>query len=276
MPEAVAVPQQPVAPIAPPAASVPAQEPPADSAPATLEGDKPAATEAQTDEQPAKSGESRFQRRLNTVYRKYGEEKARADFLQKQLDDFKTQHAPAAAASDGAPRIEQFDDIEKWRAAVEKHSSERAVKDYEAKQRTTAQQQANTRLEVEWEEKVTAAEDKYEDFSDVVGPMKAVSPVTSAIMNAENGTDIAYYLGKNLKEAGIIGKLPPVLQMLAIGKLSERLAMKPPEAPQPSKAPAPITPIVGKSVPSSEALDDSDDMGTFIRKRNKQLGRRTK
>ena len=273
MPEAVALEPQ-VAPIAPPAESVPdAQDTTADSAPATTpEGEKPAATE-KTDEQPAKSGESRFQRRLNKVYRKVGEEKARADFLQRQLDELKAQSAPKAAASDGAPRIEQFDDIEKWRAAVEKHASDKAVKDYEAKQRTTAQQQANTRLASEWEERVSAAEEKYEDFSDVVGDMKAVNPVTMAIMGAENGTDIAYYLGKNLKEAQALSALNPIAQMLAIGKLSERLATKPPEAKQPSKAPAPPTPITGKSVPASEALDDSDDMRTFIRKRNKQLGR---
>ena len=275
MPEAVVLEQQPQSappPATPPAESQPAQEP-AESAPATPpEGEQPAASE-KTDGQPEKSGESRFQRRLNKVYRKFGEEKARADFLQKQLDDFKSQQAPASAAQDGSPRIEQFDDIEKWRAAVEKHASERAIRDYEAKQRVTAQQQSTQRLSTEWEEKVAKASDKYEDFDDVVGDIKPVNAITQAIMSEDNGPDVAYYLGKHLKEAQRIGSLSPIQQITAIGRLAERLSAKPPEARAPSNAPKPITPITGKAASTSEAISPEDEFETFLRKRNKQLGR---
>ena len=278
MPEEVAIEQQTQAPplAAPPAESQPAQNP-ADQAPATTtEGEQPAAQES-TDEQPEKKGQSRFQRRLNTVYRKYGEEKARADFLQKQLDESKSQATPQASQADStSPRIEQFDNIETWRAAVEKHASEKAIKEYESKQRVAAQQTASQRLTVEWEEKVSSAEDKYEDFADVVGEMKAVNPLTSAIMSADNGPDVAYYLGKHLKEAEEIGKLDPVRQLVAIGRLAEKLSAKPPEAKQPSSAPKPIVPIVGKAASASEAISPDDDFETFLRKRNKQLGRTRK
>jgi hypothetical protein len=102
--------------------------------------------------------------------------------------------------------------------------------------------------------------------------MQPTNPLTVAIMSSDNGEDVAYHLGKNLKEASRIASLDPLRQVLAIGALSAKLTLDPPKPKQPSKAPAPITPVSGKEV-ASEEISDKDEMKDFIRKRNKQLGR---
>lgn len=264
-PQAVPAPP-PAAPaeIAPIADQNAAEQAPAEQQPA----DKPAES---TDEQPEKRNQSRFERRLNKVYRKFGEEKARADILQKQLDELR---APKAPVPEGAPKLEQFDDIEKYAEAKADWAKAQALKEHEARQRQESQQRQQQQVLSAWEEKTTAAEAKYEDFDEVVGEIQPVNPLSIAIMRAENGPDVAYYLGKNPKEAMQIVKMDPVDQILAIGRLAAKIASEPPAAKQPSKAPPPITPVSGTVAAPSDEISPDDDMKTFIRKRERQLGRR--
>src|SRR3990167_317104 len=243
---------------------------PASEAVAKPEGESPPETpEVKTDEQPEKRGESRFQRRLNKAYRRAAEFEARNKLLEERLAKLE-QPAPVDT---GSPRLEQFDDIEKFAAAREKHAAEKAIKDYEAKQRQSHQHTQLTKLATAWEEKADRAASKYDDFDDVVGELKPTNPLTAAIMRAENGEDIAYHLGKNSKEAMRIAGLEPIEQILAIGMLGAKLSAEPPKAKQPSKAPPPIAPVTGaRPTPSAEHSPD-DDMRTFIRKRNVEKGR---
>lgn len=253
----------------PPAEAVPSGQNPAEQAPAT--DATPEKAEA-TDEQPEKRSQSRFERRLSKVYRKYGEEKARADFLEKQLTELKT---PKTPIPEGAPRLEQFDDIEKYADAKAEWAKAQALKDHEAKQRTTAQQEQHKKLLAAWEEKVEAAGSKYDDFDEVVGELQPNNPLIIAMMREENGADVAHFLAKNHKEASKLIGLDPIDQVLAIGRLAAKLSSEPPAAKQPSKAPPPIAPVSGKAAAPTEEISPDDDMKTFIRKRERQLGRRT-
>ncbi len=70
-----------------------------------------------------------------------------------------------------------------------------------------------------------------------------MSPWAIALMEEENGADIAYHLFSDKKEFARIAALPVISQIREIGKLSAKLASAPPKAKQPSKAPAPITPV---------------------------------
>jgi len=269
---AVAVAQQPVAPPPAPPAEVasPATETPAEQAPAS---ETPAEAKPETtDEQPEKRSQSRFERRLNKVYRKYGEEKARADFLEKQINELK---APKPTEQVGEPRLDQFDDIEKYAKAKADYAKEQALKERDTTERTKSLQAAQQEIVSSWEEKATKAEDKYDDFDEVVGNIQPVDAVSVAIMSADNGADVAYYLGKNLKEAQRIMEIRnPIAQSVAIGKLAAKLESEPPVPKQPSKAPAPITPVSGNAAAPSDEIAPDDDMRTFIRKRERQLGRR--
>ena len=223
------------------------------------------------DAQPEKHGQSRFERRISKLYRKLGEADARAAALQKELETFKT---PTTKAPDGAPRLEEYDDIEKYADAKAEWAKSQALKDHEAKQRTAAQSAQQQKLTASWEERATAAQEKYDDFDEIVGELTPTSPLSVALMREENGADVAYHLGKNPKEAMRIVQLEPIDQILAIGRLAAKLSSEPPVAKQPSKAPPPITPVSGKTAAVSDEISPDDDMRTFIRKREKQLGRR--
>jgi hypothetical protein len=273
MPEAL--PAEPEVNLTPPPGSAasdqPAQNLNTGEAPVIQEGEQP--PQKPTDEHPEKQGKNRFERRLDRAYRREAEAKAKADLLEKRLAEIEAKVAPKEQVLEGEPRIEQFDDIEKYAQAKAEFRSKKALEAHEAKQVQERQKQSQTQISQQWEERVEAASSKYDDWEDVVGEMKPTNHLTVAIMSSDNGDDVAYHLGKNLKEAQRIAGLDPLRQVLAIGALSAKLQLDPPKPKQPSKAPAPITPISGKES-ASEEISDKDDMKDFIRKREKQLGRR--
>lgn len=273
-------PAAPAAPPAPPAAapSAPAGETPAAAAetPQSPAGETPAKTEeTEADRQ------RRHRRQLNTAYRKEAEARARAELAERQLNEFRqSQHQPADPAAPLAPRLEAFKTLEEYQAAIEqytekkaKYESEKAVKDLQTRQQGETQKQARARLAEQWETMTERGADKYPDFSDVVGEVTPDSVFGAAMMSLENGDEVAYHFGKNMKEAERIAKLPAFQQILEIGRLSERLAAAPAKPPTPSKAPAPINPVTGASPVASNAPSEQDDMKEWVRKRNIQLGR---
>ena len=76
-----------------------------------------------------------------------------------------------------------------------------------------------------------------------MGELKPVQPWSIAIMKAENGPDIAHYLGTHQTEARKIFALDPYDQIREIGKLELKLQTPASSPKQPSKAPAPISPV---------------------------------
>ncbi len=250
-----------------------AQKPPAEEASAPVPvGQEP---EKVTPEQAAKREGRRFERRLDKAYRQRAEAQARADLLEKQLVEARTA-SPQAKPAEGEPKLADFDyDPEKYAAAKADFATKQKEKEFTEKQRTEAQKADRQRLVSAWEERVDQAQDKYEDWSEVVGEIQPDSAFTAAIMEAENGPDIAHYLGKHPKEAERIAKLKPLAQVREIGKLEATLAAKPETPKTPSKAPAPITPLTGATPVASQEPSEQDDMKAWMRKRQKQVYGRT-
>lgn len=223
-----------------------------------------------TDQDPEKQRTSRrFERRLDKAYRRAAEATARAELSERLLNE---ERAKAQAPVDtDAPKLEQFDDIEKFALAREKYAADKALKADQTKRQTEAQKQAQARLVETWEEKADSASEKYDDWNAVVGNLKPTSPWATAIMHTENGVDVAYHLGKNLKEAERIQELPSILQVLEIGKLAAKLAAELPKPKTPSKAPAPITPLTGAAPVATDVPSEQDDYPTWFKKRQRQV-----
>ena len=270
MPEAEVV----AAPEAPPA--TPAAVAPSTPAPeAVAPGEKPAAGESPPptgETPPVKSEESeakRHRRQLNTAYRKAAEAQARFELLQRENEELKKPRAP----DDGDLKLEQFDfDPEKYAAAKEKRAAEKALKEVETKQRQESQRQYQQRISAKWAEQV--AEVQHDDFHEVVGNFTPSNPVLMAVMEA--GPNVAYYLVKNTAEAQRIDALPLLAQIREIGKLEAKLAATPPTPKVPSRAPAPITPVTGSTAPAPKSLYDPNlDYDTFVKMRNKEMGRKS-
>jgi hypothetical protein len=238
-----------------------AQEAPADKAPAAA----PEKSDADTDEQPDRPGKSRYQRRLDKAYRRAAEAEARAKFLQQQIEGLKPKETP-----NGAPRLEDFSDVQEYAKAYAKFEADNAVKGFQAKQTEENFKRLQESLATQWESKASRADKKYDDFEDVVGELIPDNPVSVAIMQAENGEDIAYYLATHLEEAHRIAGLDPLSQAREIGRLESKLLADPPKPKTVSKAPAPITPVSGTANPTSGPTED-DDIGTWIKKRQKEV-----
>lgn len=255
--------------------------PPTEGAP---ESPKPAESEAASppdgdvkksatpDPEAEKRREQRsFQKRIDRLHQRAAEEKARADHAERRL----AESQPKAQEDPGAPRLEQFDyDPEKYAAAKAEHAKKQALEELGKTQRANVEKESHNRLVSAWEERASAAEAKYDDFHEVVGELQPTNPLTAAIMDAENAGDVAYYLGKHLKEAQRIAALPPLSAVREIGKLEAKLLAEAPKPKQPSKAPAPIDPLKGTGQVASSTIGPEEDYKVFLKKREAQLKRR--
>ena len=235
----------------------------------------PAVEAAKTEIPPEKPTEekktsSRFERKISRLYRDAAEQKARADLLQQQLDAAK----PRESNEPGAPRADQFDDVEKYASAKADFEKTKALQEHEGRQQSAARQAQQQALVAGWEAKVAAAEAKYEDFDEVVGELKPTSPWAVALMKAENGADIAHHLGTNMKEAQRIMSLDPVDQFIEIGRLSAKLQLEPVKPKQVTKAPDPINPVSGTRTIVPNSSLEASNYKDFLRARNKELGRK--
>lgn len=275
MSEAVATPAAPASPAAPatppPAApaegaSTPAQNT-ADTATATPTPDE---TKGKTPDPAEKRGTSRFERRISRLHREAAEARAERDLLRRQLEEIKPKEAP----DPGAPKLENFKDIEEYAAAKAKYESQKVLKEHQAKQQNETRQRAYAKLVEEWESKAARGSDKYEDFEEIVGDIKPTTPWSHAAMEADNAEEVLYYLGKNLKEVERIAALSPTAQIREIGKIEAKLAATPPKPATPSKAPAPITPLTGAAPVTERSIYEPNlPYEEFKKLRNKQLGR---
>ena len=257
----------PAAPPAAPAEVVTDQKPIADSAPAPAPANE--TPENKAADQEKRSGSRRFERRISQAIRRAAEARAEADVLRKQLEELK----PKAPADSGAPNIRDFEDVEKYAEAREKYAREQERKTYETERQTKAQREEMEVLTSSWEKKAERGEGKYEDWDEIVGELKPSSPLHAAIMEADNGEDIAHYLGTHIDEANRIVALSPRAQVREIGKLETKLAAEPPKPKAPSKAPAPITPITGTKAAEVAEVKDGMSYQDFVKVRNRQLGR---
>lgn len=236
----------------------------------TPDTDKPV-----TDDTPRKPSNSKFDRKIDRLNRAIGEQKARADYLAQQLEA--AQPKPQAP-SDGMAFDKDGEaygwDVEKYAEAKAKKAGEDALKRYGDEQQAQTQKQAEAQLTKSWESKTSRAESKYDDFDEVVGDLTPTSPINIAIMQAENGEDIAHYLGKNLQEAHRIANLDLISAVREIGRLEAKLLAEPPKAKTPSNAPAPITPVKGSSSANKTIFDDGLSQTEWEKVRNAQLKRK--
>ena len=146
MPEAAQVVQgnEPAA-TPPPAPAAPEQAPPAEAvtdgtkAPEAATGTEPEVKPAD-DKGPKREGDGtrRLQRRIDAATRRAAEERARRELLESELERLRPK--PEGTADHGAPRPDQFDDVEKYAAAREKWAVQKHTE-----QQTAAQSQAKAK-----------------------------------------------------------------------------------------------------------------------------------
>lgn len=263
LPEAFTNPPEtkPETPAAPPPEAKPAAEAPATEP--VLEKTEPETTGKDPESKPSQRS---FDRKIDRLTRRVAEAEARAIEREKELAELKTKATPPPA---GEPKMEDFTDIKEYAKAFAEYEKKNAITEYESKQKQDAEKKEIDTLVANWDAKV--ADSKYDDFYDVVGDLKPTSPWSRAVMEEDNGDEVAYYLGKHLKEVQRIAGLSPLSQAREIGKLSFKLANAPDKPKQPSKAPAPIEPVSGTAVVATDEIKPNQDFESYRKVGNKMF-----
>lgn len=125
-----------------------------------------------------------------------------------------------------------------------------------AKQQNMARQNVMSARQQTLTQKLSAGREKYHDFDMVMAnPQTQYSEtMIEGLTDSDNSAEIAYFLGQNPQEAAKIMQMPPLQQVMAIGKLDIQVAASKPKT---TKAPPPSEPIAAGS---SGAVVDPDNM----------------
>ena len=166
-----------------------------------------------------------IQKRLAKEQRKYQRE------YNERLAEATRPKAPVDVKPDQYGTVDEYAEALATKKAEQMLAQREAQRQYEAINRT-------------YVEKEEAARDRYDDFEQIVlNPDLRITDVMAEVIKAaDNGPDVAYYLGSNPKEAARIARLPPAIQAKEIGKIEAQLSGDPPTK-RTSSAPAPISPV---------------------------------
>lgn len=276
----------------------------------TVSGKEPAKQEAKTTEEDrGKKGDTPpwLQKRIDRATKKQHEAEERERALREEVETLRKEQAKpsegkadagteptgtaeAKADDDPEPKEDDFPEYANYIKALGKWSYRQAEKDAKAAEATRKAEEAKA-TEAERQKKVfdtfldrqEEARERYDDYDEVIAEVAVFEGVQLALVEAENGPDIAYYLGKHPEEAERLRGMSLLAAIAAIGRIGERLTAKAGEAPATqdeaaptpktptkqspqgtskapvSSAPAPITPVGGSGAHAPKTIYDFDD-----------------
>lgn len=196
--------------------------------------------------------------------------------------------AEAEAAADTRPKRETFDNPDAYDQALIDWSGRQASRIAKAeadKEHTEAtkkaaddataktQKEYNDKLLDTWNTRRAKAMEEMPDFVEVAEAegVRVTNEMAFTMMHAENGPEVAYFLGKNPETAKEIAALSPPMQIFRIGQISSELSRPKPNI---SKAPKPIEPLGGRQ--TADDIGREPTMEEYARARDPQIkaGRR--
>lgn len=144
----------------------------------------------------------------------------------------------------------------------------------------SAQQRDAERFNTAAQEVITKGRGDFQDFDNVLGNFAALGGLNTdagrtmlqAALDTGQGHKVLYNLAQNLDEAQRVLALPPTKMAIELDRMATKMVATPPR----SKAPEPIEPITGRVAQATDAPQETDSVGEWIRKRNAQLARKTK
>jgi hypothetical protein len=195
-----------------------------------------------------------FQRRIDRQTRKYYEEKARADVLEREVERLRGGgqggQKPAAESAavvdpDAKPKADDFQSpadhaeaVARWAVRQERKADS---------QRTQAHQSTSRAQELDdaFAEREDAHREVSETYDDAVDNLRDArvrfAPGTiEFVQDIDKGPALLEYLGTNLKEAKRIAALSPARQIAELTRIEDKL---PAAKPKKSGAPDPANPV---------------------------------
>lgn len=228
------------------------------------------------------------QKRINEITRARREAEAEAAALRKLIIEREqsrsapeSEQKPEGPQPPAPPKQEDFADYAAYQEALLDYKVEVKLynRDLEARQRVQAdsQQAAAARQQQESQQRaarmVESGRTAFDDFDDVVmAPDVRITPamVDAMSLDAKTGSAVAYYLGKAPEEAARIASLPPVQQIMEIGRLAEKISASA-NKNKITKAPPPAKPVGGGRVTTQTDLSKVS-IDDFMKARNKKKG----
>lgn len=156
------------------------------------------------------------------------------------------------------PKYEDFtnpDDYIAERAATAarranlEDETERAKQEADGAKRGVEAVKAEARREL-----IKDGQEAHKDFVNVVGNIPLTEDSLGAAMEADNSTEVLYFLGKNPTEAARIASLSPVGQAVEIGRISTTLST--PKPKRQTSAPPPVKPLRGATGKFEKSPED--------------------
>ena len=199
-------------------------------------------------------------KRIDTLTRQRYERDARIAELEAQLAAVKPQPKE--------PQPQDFADLEEFMEAKA---------DYLATQKMNQTQQAATQEAIMQEkaqsfaQRAAAIRESAPDFDAVIAaipPELVKQEFAEAILELEEGPQVAYHLATNLHELARLNAMSGRQQAIELGKLAAKLATKP-EPKRVSAAPEPVKPI--KATGSTQKRPDDMTMDEYAKWWNAQM-----
>lgn len=198
--------------------------------------------------------------------------------LQKRLGIEQRRMAREAAQRTDAPKFVGSDPPDHTKFKTQEEYIE-AVVEWRAEQKIAQreQEQALTKAQQAFEDRMEQGRDKYDDYDAVVfdKSLRITQEMLATMMESDIGHEIAYHLGKNPNEARRIASLKsPLAQAREIGKIESALVANPP-VKKASSAPEPINPVGARNPSTKVSASDprSSKMSTseWMEARNREI-----
>lgn len=178
-------------------------------------------------------------------------------------------------ATDGPPKQEAFETYDEYLRALTRHE----IRTEMAQERQKLTRDLEGReLQGGFEKRVAAVREKHADFDEVAfsNDHQVSETMRDAILNTQDGAEIAYWLGQHHEESNRIARLSPNHQILELGRISARLAApKPAPPPRPaSAAPTPITPVRAGGKAVEGVLRDDVSVEEWMKRRDRDIRKR--
>jgi hypothetical protein len=223
---------------APPAAAAAEEPPPAKSEPQSGAEESQQPEDEDEEHEPEKPGRgSSRQRKIDRLTRELEMAKAQLAVLQPKPAQTEP---PKPAEPPGKPKLENFKTLEEYQEALtdwklDQREAQRAAKSAEEATQTA------------WSSSENTARAAHADYDEVVKSVKApegpgVLAARQAMLDEPLGAEILYHLATHPEELEAIAAMPPVRAVMAIGRLSAKLAVPPVAATKPQVTSAPKPP----------------------------------
>lgn len=170
------------------------------------------------------------------------------------------------------PRREDFTDPDAYERAIEAHAAAQATEKAKAEAQAEIERQARERqfeqVRGSYQERAEAFAEDHPDYFDVVDADDAgfTLPMTMAILETEDGPQVAYHLARNPAELKRLAGLTPARTVYEIGKLAAKLTST--EKPAP-RLPDPVRPLGGRS--AAPLSDEEPSMEAYGERRLAEL-----